>query len=440
VNKALLAFLAGSLLLVAAIVTLAMPQNPAANEVEFFGNALPPQGVPAAPDGPARRQRWVTISFERIRDTFPQPRGGRGTSTLLLNLFSDARFTAVLDRIETTSTGYVWVGHLQGVNGSIVTLAVTANVMSGSVAGAGDVYTIRHTVGGVYVIQQIDQKGLPPELPPVTVPDPGAVRSDQISSSADDGSLIDVLVVYTPAARTAQGGTTAIQSLIDLGISETNQAYSNSGALQRVRLVDKEEISYTESGSMATDLTRLRAVSDGYLEAIFAIRDAYGADVVQLIENSPDACGIAYLMTVVNTSFAPNAFGITHYECVSPNYSFAHEMGHNMGLRHDTYADSATTPFAYSHGYVNQAAFAPGAPASTRWRDIMAYNDRCAASGFNCTRVQYFSNPLNTYNGDAMGDLTTADAVQSLNNTRVTVANFRTAIVVRKRLSQLTSQ
>jgi hypothetical protein len=108
-------------------------------------------------------------------------------------------------------------------------------------------------------------------------------------------------------------------------------------------------------------------------------------------------------------------------------------MGHNMGLNHDTYIDPGTMPYPYSHGYVNQAAFVGGAPASKRWRDIMAYNDQCAAAGFFCTRLKYFSNPLNLYTGDPMGNASTADAVLSLNNTRLTVANFRLTVIKQRR-------
>ena len=58
--------------------------------------------------------------------------------------------------------------------------------------------------------------------------------------SPDDGSLIEVLVVYTGAARGAAGGTTAMNTLINLAVSETNTGYGNSGVVQRIRLVQAE--------------------------------------------------------------------------------------------------------------------------------------------------------------------------------------------------------
>ncbi len=45
-------------------------------------------------------------------------------SSLDLNLFPDAAYTATLDRVDTSASGYVWVGHLVDVPLSTVSLAV----------------------------------------------------------------------------------------------------------------------------------------------------------------------------------------------------------------------------------------------------------------------------------------------------------------------------
>ena len=72
-------------------------------------------------------------------------------------------------------------------------------------------------------------------------PAPQADALDTAATSSDDGSTIDVLVVYTAAARAAAGGTDdAIRARIMLGVTETNTAYANSGVVQRLRLVGAE--------------------------------------------------------------------------------------------------------------------------------------------------------------------------------------------------------
>jgi len=305
-------------------------------------------------------------------------------------------------------------------------MAVSGIAAVASIVTPTATYSIRPVQNAIHVIQQIDTSTLPREAPPIVVPYP---RSDAPERSAelqsDDGSLIDVLVVYTPLAEAAQDGTAAIEALIDLGISETNQAYANSGVIQRLRLVHKERIQYTESGSIATDVSRLQNPSDGFMDGVHSMRDTYQADLVDLVESTSDACGIAFAMGTPSTSFASVAFSAVDYSCISPNYSLAHELGHNMGLRHDVYTDATAGSYTYSHGYVNQVAFTNGAPTNSRWRDIMSYDDQCEDHLFFCSRLLYFSNPLNTYFGDTMGNANTADATRSLNNTRSTVANFR---------------
>lgn len=119
--------------------------------------------------------------------------------------------------------------------------------------------------------------------------------------------------------------------------------------------------------------------------------------------------------------------------------TFAHELGHNMGLNHDRYVACETGPclnfsYPYAYGYVNQRAFDAGAPESAGWSTIMAYEDQCEDAGLNCQPILRFSNPRQSWNGVPLGvpgDGSTrlasgpADAVRTLNHTRHSVANFR---------------
>ena len=239
---------------------------------------------------------------------------------------------------------------------------------------------------------------------------------------ADAMSSIDILVVYTPAARRIAGGTAEIKAIIDLMIAETNQAYLDSGVNQHVVLVAREKVEYTESGDTLRDFGRLISPSDGYMDEVHAIRDRAGADLVHFIVGSADVFG-----TAVNGE----PFALTWAKAGSA--TFAHELGHNMGLDHDRYVDRGAF-FPYSHGYVNQKAFVDGAPESARWTTIMAYPDQCSDEGFSCKGIMRFSNPNQSYLGDPLGvpgnERTLAvngpaDAVRALNLTRHSVAAFR---------------
>ena len=145
-------------------------------------------------------------------------------------------------------------------------------------------------------------------------------------------SAIDVAVFYTPAARAATGGTAAIEAEIDLMIAETNQAYRDSGRPSAGGAGGAAGGALHRGGlGQGTDLDRLMDPADGHMDEVHAIRDRVGADLVHLIAAAEGVCGIAAAIA----SNAYSAFGLTGYQCGGD--TFAHELGHNMGLQHARY-------------------------------------------------------------------------------------------------------
>ena len=238
---------------------------------------------------------------------------------------------------------------------------------------------------------------------------------------------IDVAVVYTQAAREEAGGTAEIEAVIDLMVAETNEAYQASGVYHRLALVARSEVQYAEAGDFR-DIYRLEDPSDGYMDEVHAMRDRTGADLVHLVFKHQDHPfgGVANL---------GGGFGLTCQYC--GGVTFAHELGHNMGLLHDRYQEHHNAGGVSPHpayGYVNQQAFAAGAGRSRRWRTTMAYDKQCIDAYTSCSRLLRFSNPRQSYNGDPLGvpDGTgetgvtgPADAAAVLNATGPAVALWR---------------
>ena len=374
------------------------------------------------------RSRFIKVNFDHLgKSLLPE-----AADPVSLNLFEDAFFVARTNRVERRSeTRFSWFGHIEGEENSQVILVVEDGILAGNITLYGHIYHVRFIGDGVHAVQEIDQSGFPDEAPPIPIQYPLTPEVSAAPETEQDScDTIDVLVVYTAAAVTGAGGTAAMTSLIQLAIDETNQSYANSNITQRVRLVHSQQVTYTETGNLCdgtgnSDLYRLQNSSDGYMDSVHTLRDTYEADiVVLLVENGGSDCGCSFMQGTVSASFQDHAFAVVARNCATGYYSFGHEMGHVMGARHDWYVDNTNgSPYTYNHGYVYEPS---------RWRTIMAYNDDCYDSGFNCTRIPYWSNPLVTYGGIPMGvaegSYHAADNRKTLNNTACTVANFRTSI------------
>jgi hypothetical protein len=336
---------------------------------------------------------------------------------LVLNLFTDVSPRARRTALERHPDGsYTWQGRIDGDPDGHVTLVANGAVMVGTIFTRGRTYEVSYAGGGVNDIRELDPASFPTDDP--EVPDaPGQAYADQIVGTpvGDAASQIDVMVVWTPAARTAVGGTTAMQNLVNLAVANANTAYANSQITTRLRLVHSQEVSFTENAAnISADLTKLSTTNDGSLEDVHTLREQYKADLVSLIgtgyASGSGACGIGYLMTSVSTSFASAAFNVVDQLCAAGNLSLAHELGHNQGLHHDPANASGQGAYPYAYGYQE-----PGG----HFRTVMSYG--------TATRIMNFSNPGIAYSGYATGVANAEDNARALNNTAATVANFKLA-------------
>ena len=313
------------------------------------------------------------------------------------------------------SGSFSYEGRLEGPTGGHVTFSKYNDRTAGLIMLAdGRKYMIDQVTSNIFVISLSNESAFTQrESHSDFIEIGGPAQRDAATASVCDvtpcpgSSTIDMMVVYTQQAENSWGGSANTIANITQAVTNMNISMTNSGINNvTFRLVYTTKVSYAESGDFSTDLVRLAGNGDGYMDNVHLLRDQYGADLVSLIIGSPtSSCGIGYLNTNPSSYSSGNAFNVSLYSCVIGNFTMAHESGHNMGLRHDWYVDASTTPCEHHHGYVNQVALNLGlsSPASARWRTIMAYNDRCSVAGFNCTRVNVWSNPNLTYNGDAMG-------------------------------------
>jgi peptidyl-Asp metalloendopeptidase len=356
-------------------------------------------------------QQAIAGKSHAVKIVYGHLRSGR----LFLNLPGDISYEAVGNVQQDLGKGrFAWAGHASDDPGNTVVIAVSGAAVAGTFVHHGKLFKLEPRANGSHVLSEVKNTEPAPEHDPIPVADKTSTSPSSTASTGtaagSDGSVIDLLVAYTPAVE-ALYGTQGDDALIMLAVAETNQGYINSNMATRVNLVGVYRTNYIESGDMLTDLTRLRTTNDGFMDDIHGVRNFYGADLVSLMAADGGACGIAYLMNNLSTSFAPYSFSVVHHSCATGYYSFAHEIGHNQGAAHDLANTSDVTIYPYAHGYQDPLG---------RFRTIMAYD--CPGG---CSRIDYFANPSVLYNGAPTGEAAySADAI-AIDKTAPTVAAFR---------------
>ncbi|CAM9507519.1 unnamed protein product [Ectocarpus fasciculatus] len=236
--------------------------------------------------------------------------------------------------------------------------------------------------------------------------------------SLQETTVIDLMTLYTPEAASQRGITdTQLLTRIVEGMVTLNQAITNSEiANLEFRLVHVEELpydqmDYSESGSVDVLLPEL--VEFGTNIAVADLRNQYQADLVQMVGYFPiTVCGYGYIFNGNDTV----GFSLVNSNCFD-NFSHTHEIGHNMGCRHNR--ENAGADTEYSHGW-------------QYCTDTDTYRTIMATSPNGCTgvpRVNYFSNPDVDFAGKPTGT-TTADNARCIEDSMEAVAAFRTNDIV----------
>ncbi len=390
----------------------------------------------AAPGPDVVRERWVSTRLESFTSgpldpsRRPRSRAESGPRRLRLNLFPDADAIFTQTERRETADGVIWKGRSESGGEALVLVragSITANVRLGD----GRFFHVRSGPGvdSPDVIREvvfqrsgfIDDAVEPPDLPQPAALRPQPVRANP-EPIAQSTSTIDVVVAYSPSARQARGGQTAIENLIQLTIAETNSGYGRSGVGAQMRLVHMQELA--PGASEAANIGFLNHITSG-LSSLRSLRDQHGADLVSYWIDGPGSnggvVGIAWLMTNPSSSFASRGFSVVESRFASgPAYTFAHETGHNMGANHDWDVSGNPGAFDYSHAHKDETGSSP-------FHTVMAYQCNNAP----CTAINNWSNPSVNFQGRptgiAAGQTRAADNARTLNSTRSIVAAFRSA-------------
>ncbi|MEU5537416.1 reprolysin-like metallopeptidase [Streptomyces sp. NPDC020362] len=289
---------------------------------------------------------------------------------------------------------------------------------------------------GEYCLQEIDTLKLPPSGQggdTVTL-DSRARRPGHVEKApkADDNNpvAIDILVPYTPAAVTELGGVPEVEARIRYGASQLNKALATSHVPASVHVVHSYQTSPSgvANEDSSTMLNKLNKRADLTLGATaHANRDLYGADLVALLASIPiqNSSGSADLPLPVTSGTSESAYSVTSVLSVKDWDNLGHEIGHNLGMRHDrktvmNNGETAPGPNDTNFGWIT---------SDDKYHTLMAYNTPCLPK---CKVINQYSNTVSkTADGKALGDA---------KNNNAGVAQLATPLVSDYRASKATNR
>ena len=242
---------------------------------------------------------------------------------------------------------------------------------------------------------------------PVGYTDPNYNTQDRSNSNCN----VRCLVLYTPNAEIVEGDVAAINTRVNLAIAQTNQALRNSnvnGCQLTVQLAGVEPFDFSEStniksdvGMIATDITAM------------TLRDNFEADIVLTLTGGASYGTTRGIVDAIGP-IEEQAFAIVQTGAATTGrFTFAHEVSHLFGGRHNTDSDSGS---AHAHRF-KTGNFLPCIFGSSQ-RTIL-YS---LATGQS--RIQHYSNPNVKVDGKKTGT-TNRNNAQQMINTACTVAGFR---------------
>ena len=375
------------------------------------GSPFAPRATALVPEMWERRVRIARPALTAAREGVANAGAGR----LLLNVRDGVRLDVVVERTAPTKWGYSLSGRVVGRHGGFVTLVVHEEAVAGSIWTPHAAYDLSYQGGSAHRLRDVTNA---PSFEcggaahsgrfagDVTVQRSRAGQAPGKRPGNDDGSVVDILVVWTPTAREKYHSGPQVRSQIDMLVAYANDALERSGALVSLNLVAAEEVDYLETDTR-TDFHRLVVPDDGHMDRVHDRRDALGADLVFLL-------GSDYGFGLAQT---PGAFSVGWASAVL----FAHEVGHNFGIGHERYISNK---HRHAHGFTTDGCD----------YTIMSYGQECNdRTGY---RPPYFASPwrYSLLDGRALGVTRfakergvrgPADAVLTLNQNRHGVANLR---------------
>ncbi|MCE7062652.1 zinc-dependent metalloprotease [Dyadobacter sp. CY343] len=320
---------------------------------------------------------------------------------------------------------YEWIGKTDDGLGTVIVLSKEGRICA-HISTPQGVYEIFPAPGNLYSLQEID---------PIKAGDVGcATTSENRTGGRENAEYIPatpepvnsnpssdanaklypcqplvnprVLVLYTAKALQIAGDVATITDQANISVAQFNSTIYNSGITSNavLTLAGVAPLNFPETNNnMTLDITNLPGNA-----AAQSLRTQFQADLVVLFTNGNYGARGATAIPFLNNA---SAYSIVQILNAVTNKTFAHEVGHIYGCRHD--GESGDPQYAQGHNMKNGLGIVTD-------RTMMSTNTN---DGSN--RLLNFSNPNVIVGGKSTGTLANNNNAKRITETHLIVGGFK---------------